>query len=255
MLDNTIEHISAGVANNIGKVRTLNEDAYFIGEKEGLFIVSDGMGGLKAGDVAANVVVTILPRMIEERLKKLTKRKSKASPRAIRYWLRHDMLKLSRRLHAGSADEVSLKGMGATVVLSLISDGRVYVANMGDSRCYLMRETKLVQLTADHSVAGYLVRNGDIDSAEARIHPSRNILTRFIGMEDSVYPDVNKFVSKKGDRLLLCTDGLTGMLSDVQISTILNMNTNPQDAARCLVDAANEAGGRDNITALVVDCL
>jgi protein phosphatase len=143
--------------------------------------------------------------------------------------------------------------MGATVVMVLILGRRAYVAHMGDSRAYLFRRGRLTPMTDDHSIVGILLRQGEISEAEAREHPARGRVSRYVGMEGEVYPDVRVEVLRKADRLLLCTDGLNGMISDAQIKRILTANRDPQQASQALVDAANRAGGEDNVTAVVVD--
>ena len=238
-----------GSASNIGRVRKENQDT-FIGLPEiGLFLVSDGMGGMQGGKLASEIVVTVFPKMVKARLKRLKAPRS----RAIRYWLKYDILKLSRQLRSKSVEDPGLKGMGATLVLALFHGERVHIAHMGDSRAYLLRENKLAQLTNDHSVVGILLRKGEITAEEGKEHPAKGNLTRYLGMEGEVYPDVRTLPLKKNDRFLLCTDGLTGMISDADIESILKDNLDPQEACQSLVNAANNAGGKDNITVVVVD--
>jgi protein phosphatase len=143
--------------------------------------------------------------------------------------------------------------MGATVVLVLLRDGKAYIVNMGDSRAYLYREHRLKQLTEDHSIVGILLRHGDITPEEAKKHPARGRLSRYVGMEGEVYPDVRTLAMKAGDRLLLCSDGLTNMVSDDEIALVLKDCSDLQSVCETLVKAANTAGGADNITVIVVD--
>jgi protein phosphatase len=237
-----------GSATDVGRVRDHNEDALFVNPKHGLFIVSDGMGGQQAGALASEIVVKVLPPMLEERLGKLRR----WSADIIRHVLSDAIMALSRELRARSADQAGLKGMGATVVLVLIRGRRAYIAHMGDSRAYLFRRGWLTPLTDDHSIVGILLRQGEISEAQARKHPARGRLSRYVGMEGEVYPDVRVEALRKADRLLLCTDGLTGMISDIQIKRILKANREPQKASQALVDAANRAGGKDNVTVVMV---
>ena len=143
--------------------------------------------------------------------------------------------------------------MGATVVMALVQDDRAFIAHMGDSRAYLLRRGKLRPLTDDHSIVGILLRTGEIRPEEAEHHPARGQLSRYVGMEDEVYPDVRTVRLASGDRLLLCTDGLTGMVPDDTIMGLLAVSEEPQVACDHLVEAANAAGGKDNITAVIVD--
>jgi len=239
---------AAGLTN-VGKVRDNNEDAYVVDSDHGFFVVSDGMGGAQAGEIASRVVTTVLPVMILARLNRLRNPGS----RAIRYWLRQDILRLSQQLHAEADKKTAVRGTGATVVLGLLRENRAHIAHMGDSRAYLFREDHLSQLTDDHSIVAMLVRGGEITAEEAKTHPARGQITRFVGMEAIVYPDIRTFPLKAGDRLLLCSDGLTGMVSDENIASILRTTPAPRQACELLVGAANEAGGKDNITVVVID--
>lgn len=241
--------IHASGLTNVGKVCDNNEDAYVLDPDHGLFIVSDGMGGEQTGEIASKVVTTVLPVMILARLNRLRNPRT----RAIRYWLRQDILRLSQQLHAEAAQKTAVRGTGATVVLALLREERAHIAHMGDSRAYLLRENHLRQLTDDHSIVAMLVRGGEITTEEAKTHPARGQITRFVGMEAIVYPDVRTFPLKAGDRLLLCSDGLTGMVSDEDITAILCTTPAPRQACKLLVHAANEAGGKDNITVVVIE--
>ncbi len=249
MTKTIIQQTGVGAVSDVGRVRKQNEDAFFVDDKHGLFIVSDGMGGANAGEVASKIVVSILPKMIRARLAKLKQPRS----RAIRYWLRREILALSQHLHAESAKQVGTTGMGATLVLALVRGNQVHIAHMGDSRAYLFREGNLTQITEDHSVVALLLKGGDITQEEAKVHPARSILTRNIGMESEMPPDVRTVDLKPSDRLLLCTDGLTGMLTVEEIAAILKDNPDPHDACKALVAAANHTGGKDNITVVLVN--
>jgi protein phosphatase len=161
-------------------------------------------------------------------------------------------MELSQRLRNESKDQIGLKGMGATVVLAMVHGLKVHIAHMGDSRAYLIRKGRLSQLTKDHSIVGILLRHGEITPAEAREHPARGSLSRYVGMEGEVPPDLRTIAMKTDDRLLLCSDGLSGMLTNRTIANIVRKHPDIQIACRTLVDAANAAGGKDNITAVIV---
>jgi len=246
---NSIQCLVAGSASDAGRVRKHNEDAYHVDVDLGLFLVSDGIGGAHAGALASEIVVKILPQMIDERISKLEKPSSKE----IKLSLCEAIVELSQQLHSKSRDQIGLKGMGATVVLALIKRRLAYIAHMGDSRAYIFRDNQLKQLTEDHSIVGILLRHGDITPEEAKEHPAKGRLSRYVGMDGEVYPEVRSMAIKKEERLLLCSDGLSGMLNDKNIAELLIMHPDPQAACEALVDAANFAGGEDNITVVIVD--
>ena len=246
---NEADRVTAGWMSDVGQVRGHNEDACLVDTGRGLFVVSDGMGGAQAGELASEIVVKALPQMIGDGLARC----EKTSARAIRRVLRDAVTELNRQLHEQSAHQAGLKGMGATVALVLIRKRWAHITHMGDSRVYLWRAGGLEQLTADHSIVGILLRDGEITPEQAETHPAKGSLSRYVGMGGDVYPDVRTITLKKGDRLLLCSDGLTGMVPDSEIATILAGNDDPRQACEALVAAANQTGGKDNITAVVVN--
>ncbi len=239
-----------GAASDVGKVRAVNEDAYVIEPEIGLFVVSDGMGGHKGGALASSIVVEDLSVMIENRLHGLRS----DSPRAVRRLFKAAIAEQSRQLCIeGAAGEHGYREMGATVVVLLIRRRRAYVANLGDSRIYRFRAGRLRQLTRDHSVIRELLEAGHIEPHEVENHEASGQITRYIGMEEDAAPHVRTFALQKGDRLMLCTDGLTDMLDEKSIAKILATEDTAQTACKKLVQKANNAGGHDNITALIVD--
>ncbi len=240
---------TAGLSD-VGRVREHNEDRYLVDPDRSLFIVSDGMGGHQAGEVASEAVVTVLPPLIEQYIS----RHHPSSGKAIERILQRAIRELSQRLRTESKGRAGLQGMGATLTLVWLRGEEAYLAHMGDSRIYLYRNEKLIQMTNDHSVVGLLLRHGDITPEEARNHPARGRLSRYVGMKEDVSPDVRTICPQQGDRLLLCSDGLTGMVPDEQIRDVLQANPEPEAACQALIAAANEAGGKDNITVLVVNC-
>ncbi len=237
-----------GYASDLGRIRDENQDAVFGDPAMGVFIVADGMGGHQAGALAAKVVVEVLPRMLASRFTKI----NMASARVIRYWLRREITRLSEQLQAQSLRQQDLFGMGATLVLAFIQKNIAHIAHAGDSRAYLFRKNKLIRLTEDHSIISLMLRAGDITPEAAKFHPARGQLTRHMGMEGTLYPDVQTISIEPDDRLLLCTDGLTCMLPDEVIADLLLKHSDPQDACRTLTDAANQAGGHDNVTEILL---
>ncbi len=249
MAKTTCLSIFAGSASDIGRMRENNEDSYLVDNSRSLFIVSDGVGGHQAGAMASQIVVRVLPLMLEQRLAGAGNPPAKE----IRRILCGAVKELSWKINTESSDKAGLKGMGATLVLALLRKRWVHIVHMGDSRAYLYREGQLVQLTMDHSIVGILLRTGQIAQEEACTHPAKGQLSRFVGMGGEAIPDLLTMGLKRGDRLLLCSDGLTGMLSDGQIGEILKAQADPQKACDNLIKAANRAGGKDNVTAVLVD--
>lgn len=240
-----------GTATDPGKVRQENEDTFLVEPEAGLFLVSDGMGGHRGGALASKIVAEDLSVLIETKLNKLRSH----SVRAVRSMLKKCLVQQNRHLQMEGTSEDGYKDMGATVVLALLKDGRAYIANLGDSRMYLLRNARLSQQTMDHSVVSALLRQGTIEPHEVENHAAQGEITRYVGMVEEARPHVRTFLLKKNDRLLLCTDGLTDMLPDSDIGSILTSQDAPQLLCHRLIQAANQAGGHDNITVVVIDWL
>jgi len=236
-----------GTATHEGQLRSQNEDHAHAGD--GLFVVADGMGGHLAGEVASEMAVDRL----NERLPVEEENSLDDLVAAIN--------EANLEIYEGSVDDPDQAGMGTTVTAVAVvtdpHDGEAFaVANVGDSRSYVLRHGRLRQLTIDHSFVQELVAEGAITRAEARTHPRRNIVTRALGIEPYVRVDSWTMPIIRGDRLVLCSDGLVDEITDDAINEILQTHTDdPDAAAQALVDAANEAGGRDNITVVIVDVL
>jgi len=236
-----------GSASHEGQLRSQNEDHAHTGD--GLFVVADGMGGHLAGEVASEMAVDMLDQRMqadgENSLDDLVAAINDANV----------------KIYQGSIDDPDQAGMGTTVTAIAVvddpHDGEAFaVANVGDSRSYVMRHNRLRQLTIDHSFVQELVAEGAISRAEARTHPRRNIVTRALGIEPYVRVDSWTMPIIRGDRFVLCSDGLVDEITDEAITEILLAHADdPDAAAQALVDAANEAGGRDNITVVIVDVL
>jgi PPM family protein phosphatase len=229
---------SAG-STDPGQVRPQNQDTYLA--RADLVLVADGMGGYAGGEVAAEIAAEVVGEQFGGQ------RTAEALTDAV--------LDANRQIFERGT-EPGLEGMGTTLVaLAVVGGGdaaRLLLANVGDSRAYLLRHGELRQLTEDQSVAAELVRMGRIDEDEAREHPGRHVLTRALGVDRDVAPDLIELVPEEGDRLLLCSDGLSNELDLEEIRALLEVGE-PSDAARALVAAANAHGGLDNITAVVAD--
>ncbi|MHB2015607.1 MAG: PP2C family protein-serine/threonine phosphatase, partial [Candidatus Xenobia bacterium] len=206
--------LKAAMRTHVGRVRS--EDAAIMLPDEGLFVVADGMGGLAAGAVAARAVIEQLPGLLRVELS-ITNRASDQVESAVR----EAVACISRELRKGNGTRRSRGSMGTTLVMALLYEGVSHIAHVGDSRAYLFRNRELLPMTDDHSVVGALLRSGDITAEQARRHPARSMLTRYIGMDAAVCCDVRHDPLQAEDRLLLCTDGLTGMVTENDIRGIL----------------------------------
>jgi protein phosphatase len=242
-------HFRWGAETHIGRQRQENQDSFFVDPELTLFLVSDGMGGHHGGALASGIVAEDLPVMIENALDRL----KVGTQRTIRSLLERMIAKQSKQLQLEGTSETGFRDMGATLVIALLRKDRCFIANIGDSRAYRLRKGRIVQLTRDHSVISELIENGHIEPEEATYHNAQGQITRYVGMEEKARSHVRSFTLKKNDRLLLCTDGLTDMVTDKDIASILRVEFDPQAACKTLVDTANKAGGHDNITTVAID--
>jgi protein phosphatase len=240
--------IYAGLTDQ-GRVRKRNEDSWTADAGQGLFIVSDGMGGHAAGDLASKMVVELLPKLLRHQLKYVLDLSDARAAQQIIWALN----KVNDQVREEGVRAAARVGMGATVVLTLIRRGQALIAHLGDSRAYLLHQGVLTQLTHDHSAIQRLIDRGKITPEQAIDHPARGQITRCIGMPFRVEPDLRLVELNPGDRLLLCTDGLTGMVTDEEITRLLLGNPNPRWGCQALIDAANAAGGIDNIAVILID--
>jgi serine/threonine protein phosphatase PrpC len=220
-----------------GRQRQANEDSYFA--RAPLFAVADGMGGAQAGEVASRIAARAFER------KRTVSREEPAEGQ-----LEKIAQQANREIHKLAQEDSSRAGMGTTLTAALLRDDEVALGHVGDSRAYLLRDGQLKRLTKDHSLVEELRRQGRLTEEQAEEHPQRSIITRALGPEPSVNVDTMTFPARDGDVFLLCSDGLTTMVSDEQIREILVGSRNLRAAVNKLVDAANQGGGRDNITAV-----
>src|SRR6476620_6479348 len=228
--------IVAGVATDTGRVRDHNEDAYIV--EPPLYAIADGMGGANAGEVASQLALETIIDM----------------QRAGDTTLDDEVREANRVVFARSGEDTKLAGMGTTVTAALASAEALHLAHVGDSRAYLRRAGSLRKLTNDHTLVDRMVQAGEISRDEADVHPHRNVLSRALGTEPKVDVEAMDLGLLEGDQVLICSDGLTDMVTENQITAILDIAQGaPQDAADRLVRAANRAGGIDNITAIVLE--
>lgn len=237
--------LAIGGMTHVGRTRRINQDAFdrFDDPEHGeiLLVVADGLGGHRGGEVASKMAVGTLGKLVREIEGDPEMRLLRAVERANRF------------IFDAAAKDRTLKGMGTTVVaLLLCADGRAWVAHAGDSRLYRIRDGRLEALTEDHSVVALMVREGLIQPKEARDHPKKNQIMRALGVQDEIDVDVAPVVIQPKESYLLCSDGLYGMLPDEDLRRIAEAAPDPETAVAWLVDAANQAGGTDNITAMLV---
>jgi serine/threonine protein phosphatase PrpC len=222
-------------ASDVGRQRQGNEDNFFV--RAPVFVVADGMGGANAGEVASEMAV----RSFDPEL-----------PGGDPAEALVDVIEgANRRIHRRSRAEERSAGMGTTVTAAYVADEEVIVAHVGDSRAYLLRDGELVRLTKDHSLVGELVARGKLTEAQAEAHPQRSVITRALGPEADVEVDVDIFEARHGDVFLLCSDGLTSMVHEPKLKPLFENAGELETLGRRLIDAANEAGGRDNITVIL----
>ncbi len=237
--------ITAGAATTKGRVRQCNEDAYLCRVKEGLFVVADGMGGRMAGGTASKAVVEVLPLMLEELLKF-------GDISDIERVLAVTLRQLSAELRRRSGDLPILSGLGSTASVLFITGSAGHVVWAGDSPVYLFRDDKLKKISSDQTTAEALFRAGYIEQEEATAHPLRHSLEEYIGKQGELNPGKAIVDLRAGDRFLICSDGLTKGLPDDEIGNLIKRIDDPDNASKKLMDAANDADGSDNITAIVV---
>ncbi len=230
--------VRVAARTDIGRARQRNEDAYLVHEP--LFAVADGMGGHRGGDVASSMALESLS---------IPEQDSADTSAA----LVEDIKEANRRVLERGEAERDLRGMGTTLTAVVTEGEKAYLAHVGDSRAYLLRDGSLQQLTEDHTLVQRMVREGRLTPEEAAHHPQRSIITRALGVEDEVPVDQLTLDIHAGDRLLLCTDGLTGAVSKQRIQEVLEQEADPDRAVERLVEEANQAGGDDNITVVLLD--
>lgn len=238
--------------SDVGCIRELNEDCFCIqgfekidGKEQspGFCVLADGMGGHNAGEVASQNAV----KFAAEELNRFLNERNGEIPAV----LNNAVALANERVYTMAKKNPIHSGMGTTVVAAYIDDA-AYIANVGDSRAYAVRDNNIVQITTDHSVVAELVMSGTITQEEARRHPRKNIITRAVGTDESVRTDIFEYNYTAGDMLIICSDGLTTMLEDREILGIVKRNKTAEETAVSLVNAAKDCGGLDNITVICI---
>lgn len=226
-----------------GLKRSSNQDSFLIDERLGVFIVADGVGGHMGGEVASALAVETVREVLAH------PKAQQFSPKEVLY---QAYQQASHRIFDRASQEPNLNGMGTTMVMGYIRGSKVYVANVGDSRCYFYRKPYVWQLTEDHSLINDQVRLGLLTEQQAKSTIAKNVITRSVGFERDVYPDIIEREISQGDTLIFCSDGLTGMVNDELICKILNEN--PMDkTVPMFIQQALAHGGDDNVTVLVLN--
>jgi PPM family protein phosphatase len=244
-LATAVVRYAAAAQTDRGRKRPSNEDAFGFSVEHGVYVVCDGMGGAAAGEVASSIAV-------DEVLRRLTAREACVPLPVL---AERAVCAANNAIFARAQRNRRLTGMGTTLVVLVVEERRVWVLNVGDSRCYRLRKARLEQLTLDHSLVEEQVRMGRMSESEALRSPLRNVITRALGTQDCVTPDSFEFQAEPGDVFLLCSDGLTRELTDRTIEQILDSDVVLQDRCARLVEAAKKAGGHDNITCVIVQAM
>jgi len=242
---------------NVGMKRTHNEDNFILVEDQSLFVVADGMGGHACGEVASQMAVENLSKFFKETSENDEITWPFKEEKGLMYEENRlvTSIKLANlRIFESSANDSRFRGMGTTVVGSLFTNGTVYIGHVGDSRAYRWRTGGLEQLTEDHSLLNDYIRANKLTPEEIEAFPHKNVIVRALGMKETVQVDVSRLEPIPGDVYLLCSDGLSGPVTDQEIQEILTKlcNVDLQEAANQLIARANENGGPDNITAVLV---
>jgi protein phosphatase len=231
--------VRAAGQTDVGRARERNEDAWFSGTN--VFAVADGLGGHRAGEVASELALESIRALDEQEPKKAANHVADAVRRG------------NRAVHTRAADDPELKGMGTTLTAIAVHDGVAHLAHVGDSRCYLLRGGSITQLSRDHTLVARMVAEGRLTPEQAEAHPQRSVLTRALGAERDVDVQTQNIVLQTGDRLLLCSDGLSGVLTDDDMLRFAGRGEDLQAICDELIDEANARGGPDNITAVLVE--
>jgi len=251
-LQNSLEMVTA---THTGMVRSHNEDSVNVEADIGLAVLADGMGGYNAGEVASGIATALIANETREALKRVNPQDTdlESGEPAVFGLLQDVVTKANESIYQSASSQPQYAGMGTTLVVGLFCDNKVTVAHIGDSRCYRLRDNKLEQITRDHSLLQEQIDSGLLTREAARRSQNKNLVTRALGIEPNVVPEIHVHEAKPGDVYLLCSDGLNDMVEDEDIElTVCSLSANLPLAATQLVQMANDAGGRDNISVVLV---
>jgi serine/threonine protein phosphatase PrpC len=254
MTDSKAHTIQFWAATDVGKVRDHNEDNFLVDPKLNLFVVADGMGGHAAGEVASAIAVNTMRDVVGQNrdlLEAFREGSRIASNSDVLSLLEHAVQKACAEIHELAEKEAEKRGMGTTLSSLLVIGNRGFIAHVGDSRIYLLRGGRVVQLTEDHSLINELIKRGKLTASEAESSPYKNAVTRAVGVYESVEADTFDFEVLPGDLFLLASDGLTGYLQNSEIPAIVERQESIEQVPAAFIDLANGRGGKDNITTIV----
>jgi protein phosphatase len=241
-LASAVVHYSASALTDRGRKRPSNEDAFGLSIEHGVYVVCDGMGGAAAGEVASNLAVAEMMQWLTQR--------PRTSPAPIE--AAEAVTTANEAIFSRSQRNPTLNGMGTTLVALLVEDRHAWMVNVGDSRGYRLRDSHLEQVTLDHSLVEEQIRLGQMSRQEALRSPLKNVITRALGTQSVVTPDIFELETQPGDLFLLCSDGLVREIDDSVVESLLRLDVTLEEMCSRLVEAANEAGGHDNITCVLV---
>jgi len=238
------------IKSDVGKVRTNNEDAYYFPKESGnfpeLYIVADGMGGHVGGEIASEIAVNEVSSYINSNLS------PDSDSQRVKCILEASIISANNKILSFALQHRMYSGMGTTITIALFHKGSLFIGHVGDSRAYRIRDDRIEQLTRDHSLVWQLAEEGRITMEEAENHPLKNIITKALGAEEKIEPDIMEFDLKDNDIIILCSDGLTNMLDNNIIKRIA-LSFKPEEAALKLIEKANLNGGLDNITVGIIN--
>jgi serine/threonine protein phosphatase PrpC len=232
-----------------GKVRQHNEDSAGVFRNldgDVLAVVADGMGGHRAGDVASSMTIQLFHDYWKQTYNMDT-------PKKAEQWLRNHVEIINERVYNHSFENKECQGMGTTIVVAICTKQFATIGHIGDSRCYMVSEDHMSLVTEDHSLVNELVRHGEISKEDAEYHPRKHVLLRALGTEQHVALDVKTLVVEQGDKLLLCSDGLSNKVSTEEMISVLQLDTDLEQKGERLIQMANDMGGEDNITLILID--
>jgi PPM family protein phosphatase len=231
-----------------GQVRNHNEDSgglFYNKEQQLIAVIADGMGGHQAGDVASKLATELVRDKWQQASELVT-------PAAIEAWLKASIVDINRSIYEHSLGNKECEGMGTTIVIAVCTKEFITIAHVGDSRCYLLNDDGFKQITEDHSLVNELVRSGQISEVDAEQHPRKNILLKAIGTEQEVSEDIMTVNWEKGNRLLLCSDGLSNKVNDTELASFAQESNDLKEIGQGMINLANERGGEDNISLILI---
>lgn len=241
--------MNAKFVTDRGQVRPLNEDAGGVFHNQSgqlLAVIADGMGGHQAGDVASSMAVT----MLKEEWLTVT---NKLPPNEAEQWMKETLKTINKEMFSYSQELIECEGMGTTIVIVIMTNEFITIAHIGDSRCYIFNRKKFSQVTEDHSLVNELIRSGEITKKDAQHHPRKNVVLKALGTQENVQPDCRTLTIDMNERILLCTDGLSDKVEDEEIEAFMSDSHSIDEIASQMVDLANNRGGEDNISLVLID--